>query len=55
MRLHFAWQMFGQRFALDLFGRGARRLRDLHRCCAFIGLQVFEAQLKLLDLAIQLL
>ncbi|AIO35829.1 hypothetical protein DM39_4133 [Burkholderia cenocepacia] len=47
--------MFRQRFALWYFRRGALRLWDLDGRSAFVGLQILETKLKLLDLTIQLL
>ncbi len=47
--------MLRQWLAPCLFCSRARRLRDLDWRCAFVGLKLFEAQLELLDLMVQLL
>ena len=55
MRLHLTRQMLRQRFARRLFRRRARCLGDFDRSGAFVGLQLFEPQFELLDLAVQFL
>ena len=50
-----AWQMLREWFAWRLFRCGTRRLRNLDGSGAFVGFQLFQPQLELLDLAIQFL
>src|SRR4051812_45887336 len=50
-----AWQMVRQRLAHRLLAWGAVGLRHFPRCYTLVGLQVFQLQLELFDLVIELL
>ena len=47
--------MLGERFARRLFRCGTRRLRSFDEGSAFAGLELFQPQLELLDLTVELL
>ncbi|KVH45681.1 hypothetical protein WJ39_17905 [Burkholderia diffusa] len=55
VRQNLPGQMIGERFARRLFWCGTRRLQNFAGGSAFVGLELFQSQLELLDLTVELL